>query len=199
MVPPMTELATERLRLRPLVAGDAKRVFALLSDARLYRFLEGLPPANAAELEARFRRWENASVTGRGRGLAQLDRRTCPQRAPVGWFQATVYPCSIGHPGPVAEIAYVVFVEHQRQGFGREGGQAVLRHLFDDLDCLAATVRTDARNTASLRLAERLGFARKRSHGDECLQTEPVGDDILELTRDMFHASRRVGDDSSSA
>lgn len=195
----MTELATDRLRLRPLVAGDAKRVFALLSDARLYEFLEGLPPANAAELETRFRRWETRRSPDEGEVWLNWIAERARNRHPVGWFQATVDPCPIGHPGPVAEIAYVVFVEHQRQGFGREGGQAVLRHLFDDLDCLAATVRTDARNTASLRLAERLGFARKWSHRDECLQTEPVGDDILELTRDMFHASRRVGDDSSSA
>jgi ribosomal-protein-alanine N-acetyltransferase len=195
----MPELVTERLRLRPLVAGDAKRVFAPLSDMRLYEFLEGLPPANVAELEARFRRWETRrSPDGRETWLNWIAERA-RDGLPVGWFQATVFPCPIGHPGPIAEIAYVVFVDHQRRGFGCEGGKAVLRHLFANLDCRTVTVRTDARNEASLRLAERLGFARGTRAGDAALQIGQARDEILELTRAAFRASRRVGDGSSSA
>lgn len=70
----------------------------------------------------------------------------------VGWFQATV------RDDRTSEIAYVVFPDHQRQGFAREAASGVIGHLLRDHRVGRVYATVDRRNAASIALATSLGM-----------------------------------------
>jgi RimJ/RimL family protein N-acetyltransferase len=61
------------------------------------------------------------------------------------------------------EIGYVFHPDHGGHGYATEAAHAVLRLAFDEMDLHRMIARIDARNTASLQLAQRLGM-RKEAH-----------------------------------
>ena len=145
-------LRTPRLDLEPLERRHARAYFGGMRDPKMYVYYAGEPPESIAAAAERLARWESRrSPDGISTWLNWLAR--IRGGAYVGWFQATV-------TGTGALIGYDVFVPHQRQGFGREGVSAMLRHLIDSIgiQCVDATVDTE--NVASIRLLESLGFSR---------------------------------------
>jgi RimJ/RimL family protein N-acetyltransferase len=140
--------------LEPLLPVHAARTFALWQDERLYTFIPLEPPANALALEERYRK------------LAAAARRSPEGKEGLNWFardkatgdyvaliQVTI------RPDAPAYLAYITFAAHWRRGYAYEGCQAVIRWLFgrgtDEIEA-----EMDVRNTASLRLIEKLGFRR---------------------------------------
>ena len=75
---------------------------------------------------------------------------------------------SIGHAGPLAvhddeipELSWTIWdAASEGQGFATEAAQAVWTHLSKDLGWPEMIVRIQPENTASVRLAERLGAER---------------------------------------
>jgi RimJ/RimL family protein N-acetyltransferase len=61
------------------------------------------------------------------------------------------------------EVGWVFHPEHHGRGYATEAAQAILRLAFDGLDLHRMIARIDPRNTASMKLAERLGM-RKEAH-----------------------------------
>jgi aminoglycoside 6'-N-acetyltransferase len=60
-----------------------------------------------------------------------------------------------------AEIGFTLSADRQRLGFGREAVTRLLDHLFTDRGLHKVSAECDARNEASARLLERVGFARE--------------------------------------
>ncbi|MGH2877620.1 MAG: GNAT family N-acetyltransferase [Solirubrobacteraceae bacterium] len=118
-------LESERLVLEPLRSEHAGELAPVLGDAALHHYIGGRPP-DAAEVRARVAR----QVAGRSPdGLERWLNWTVRERKSgqvVGTVQATV-------TGPggcaVAELAWVLGIAHQRQGFAREAAGLVASWL----------------------------------------------------------------------
>jgi RimJ/RimL family protein N-acetyltransferase len=61
------------------------------------------------------------------------------------------------------DLGWVIHPAYGGQGFGTESGRALLHLAFDGLDLHRVVARIDARNTRSVRLAQRLGM-REEAH-----------------------------------
>ncbi len=157
MTPPSIDavLTTPGLLLEPLLAAHATALFGALQEERLYRFIPQDPPTSPEALAARYARVASrCSPDGRERWLnwAMRLRDDGPY---VGTLVASVYP-----DRAAADVAYSVFVPHQRHGYAREGLTRVLAHLYEDHGVQVVAVQIDTRNTPSIALVEALGFAR---------------------------------------
>lgn len=143
-------IATPRLALEPQRAGHAAEMFALLSDAAIYRF-ENAPPASLAWLHERFSKLETRrSADGREAWLNWVLRlRT---GGLIGYVQATV------DAQGQALIAYVLASPHWGQGLAHEAVQAMLAELAGAWQVHRLLAVFKRGNLRSRRLLERLGF-----------------------------------------
>jgi len=145
------QLETARLVLEPLLPEHADKLYPSLREPDLYEFLDDEPPVTASVLEERYRRWSKGrSADGREIWLNWAARVRGTDEY-VGWFQSTVV-------GDEAQIAYLVFVPYQRQGYAREASEAVIHHLTADLHVKVIRATADAKNAASIALAKSLGL-----------------------------------------
>jgi ribosomal-protein-alanine N-acetyltransferase len=153
-------LQTERLDLEPLVPSHAKLLYPQLRDPRLYEFLDSEAPNSVAILETQYRRWEpRRSPDGTQAWLNWAARLR--GGAYVGWFQATV------HENRRSDLAYLVFVAHQRRGLALEACRAIVSFLESEHGVRTLRTTIDARNTASIALAQKLGLTQAggNAHG----------------------------------
>jgi len=148
-------LRSERLVLEPLVEAHAEALFAGFSDPRLHTYIPTDPPASIDALRDRYRRLaKRTSPDGRERWL-NWATRLAAQPIYVGLIEATV------REDATASLAYFVFSEHARRGYGSESAGIVVDHLHRALRVRAVQANIDSRNLASIRLVERLGFIRE--------------------------------------
>lgn len=120
-------LRTARLRVEPVRVGHAEEMAAVLGDPALYAITGGTPPS-AAELAARYRRWERpSSDDGREGWLNWVVLRDADGTA-VGTVQATVTAAA---QGLAADVAWVVGVPFQGHGYATEAAAAVVGWLVE--------------------------------------------------------------------
>jgi RimJ/RimL family protein N-acetyltransferase len=116
-------ITTERLDLTPLQVEDADEMFAVLGDERLHEFIGGRP-ATLAELRERYARLAAGSDKPDEVWLNWIVRRRADSQ-PIGTVQAT-----ITHEGRrTANVAWVIGVDWQNQGFGSEAARALVDWL----------------------------------------------------------------------
>ena len=146
------QIRSARLSLIPLAVADADEMVGVLTGPALYTFTGGSPPS-LGELRARYARL----ATGRSPdGLEEWRNwilRREPDRAAVGYVQATVVD-----GGTRAEIAWVVGLNWQRQGFAAEAVRALVTWLdARGVSALQAHIHPD--HVASAAVARRAGLA----------------------------------------
>jgi RimJ/RimL family protein N-acetyltransferase len=146
-------LATERLHLEPLRVSDAQEMVRVLADEPLYVFIGGTAPT-LDELVARYERQVSGPGTADQKWLNWIVRRKGDDRA-VGFVQATL----TRQPGGwVAELAWLIGLEHQGAGLATEAAAAAQRELRDrGVIEFRAHIADD--NKASVAVATRLGLA----------------------------------------
>ena len=144
-------IETERLVLRPLVLADLEEYLALHEDPEVTRFIDGL---ERPEAEKRLREneleWEE-----RGYGkLAVLDR-------PSGRF--------LGRSGlkywpqfEETEVGWTMHRDAWGRGLATEAARASVDWAFEAFDLPYLTAMVHPENTASVRVAERLGMSQLR-------------------------------------
>lgn len=137
--------------LVPLAVADAEEMVAVLSGAALYAFTGGSPPT-LSELRARYARL----ATGRSPDGRQEWRNWIIRRKPggtaVGYVQAT-----IEDEDRRAEIAWVVGLDWQRQGYAAEAAQALAGWLASHgVTTVQAHIHPD--HAASAAVARRVGL-----------------------------------------
>ncbi|MDS0134283.1 MULTISPECIES: GNAT family N-acetyltransferase [unclassified Amycolatopsis] len=143
-------VVTERLIVRRFEDGDVPAFGAYRSDPEV----------------ARYQSWDvPVSPSDAGRLVAEF--AAADEGAP-GWFQYAVeLRDGGGLAGDVgvcvdpnrmqAELGFTIAREHQRRGYATEAAQAVLDRLFG-MGIRRVSAECDARNKASARLLDRLGF-----------------------------------------
>lgn len=120
-------LETARLELVPLQPHHADELVAVLDDVRLYHFTGG-EAVGLEELRQRYERWSRrVSPDGTERWLNWVILRREDARA-LGTVQATV----VTDDGRlIADVAWIVGVAHQGQGYASESAEALIAWLYD--------------------------------------------------------------------
>lgn len=150
-------LETERLRLRPLRETDVPRIVEACSDPSTRHFLSNLPdPYGPAEGRAYVHdSWWHAATGDRETwAIAARDDDRLLGTVSV-----------MGLTGPThgtGEIGYWMHPDARGSGLMTEAVRAVVDHALDTdgLDLARLAIVAAEGNTASLRIAESLGFAR---------------------------------------
>jgi RimJ/RimL family protein N-acetyltransferase len=145
------QIRSARLSLVPLAVADADEMVGVLSGTALYTFTGGSPPG-LDELRARYARLATGgSPDGREEWRNWILRRE-PGRAAVGYVQATIVD-----EGTRAEIAWVVGLNWQRQGFAAEAVRALVAWLdARGVTVIQAHIHPD--HAASAGVARRAGL-----------------------------------------
>ena len=152
---PQPALKTARFHLEPLTRSHAAELFSLLSDPELYRFIPQEPPASLEALEARYSRLELRQSSRGDQDWLNWVIRSKESRFCVGRIEVTVL-----RDGS-ALLAYEVGTAHWGNGVATEACSAVLESLARDYDVERVVAEVDTRNISSIKLLERLRFARR--------------------------------------
>ena len=145
-------IRSARLCLVPLAVTDAEEMVGVLSAEALYTFTGGSPPG-LDELRARYA----GQAAGRSPDGSEEWRNWIIRREPggqaVGYVQATVVD-----EGRQAEIAWVVGVDWQGQGYAAEAAQALVGWL-GSRGVTTVQARIHPWHAASAAVARRAGLA----------------------------------------
>jgi RimJ/RimL family protein N-acetyltransferase len=117
-------IKSERVELVPLRVEDADEMAAVLGDERLHEFIGGRP-ATLAELRERYARLAAGSGKPDEVWLNWIVRRRADSQ-PIGTVQATI---STREGRRTANVAWVIGVDWQNQGFGSEAARALVDWL----------------------------------------------------------------------
>jgi len=178
----VSRLFTRRLTIRPLERADLGVLTAWYADADLMRHIGDGRAFTAAETElALHRHLDFMARNGFGLMMAELQESGAPIGR-VGFMEWDVDGAAL------LEIGWLIAPEHQGAGFATEAGAALRRHGFVALDRPVLVSVIQPQNTASIRVAEKLGAVRWRSW------TTPGGADVVLYRYDRSELTSGDGD-----
>lgn len=148
----MLVLETERLFLRHFHILDSKPMYSVFGDADVMRFGDG------AQTEEWVRSWlrtclERYYATWGFGPYAVVERR---ERGVIGYCGLFFFPDVNGQPE--IEIGYRLARSSWGQGYATEAASAVRDFAFGTLGIKRLIAMIDPANTASVRIAEKLGM-----------------------------------------
>jgi RimJ/RimL family protein N-acetyltransferase len=153
---PNWPLETERLVLRPFEEGDLDAVYGMQSDAEVARWLYD-EPRTLEETRLHLERkmvlkefaaendWLSAAVIERESGLVVGD-------IALHW---------VSEKHKTGELGFIFDPAHHGRGYATEAARAFLAFAFEGMGFHRVIGRTEARNTASARVLEKLGMRRE--------------------------------------
>jgi RimJ/RimL family protein N-acetyltransferase len=155
-------IRTERLELRPLVAGDADDLAELLEDPLVREWLA----EDVAGLRERFSRWERRESPDGSQAWLNWAARRLDDGAAVAWVQTTVK----GRDS--AEVAYATVPSRRRHGYCAEA----VRGVVEWLDVASVEAHIAASNEGSAAVARALGLRpTDELHDGEVVWSRPLG------------------------
>jgi RimJ/RimL family protein N-acetyltransferase len=177
------KVLTERLVLTPLVAADAASLFAYRSLAEV----------------SRYQNWDPACLGDAAAfidGLARIEFDT-----PGTWFQLGVrlrgtdeLVGDLGvhfiEDGRQVEIGFTLAPEFQGIGLGTEAIEGLLGLLFGQMGKHRVYASADPRNTASIRLLERVGMRQEAHFVESVLFKGEWVDDVVHAMLESEWADR---------
>ncbi len=158
LIDPHVTLETDRLWLEPLVAAHAPALYPVLLDELIYRFIPTEPPTSVQTLAARYARLETRRSPAGDELWLNWALHLKAADAYIGRIEVTL------QADRTAYLAYELSPAFWRQGLAAEACARVLTHLEQAYAVPRVVAEVDTRNTASIRLLERLGFARVAVH-----------------------------------
>jgi RimJ/RimL family protein N-acetyltransferase len=149
------EIETERLILRAYQPDDAALYFNMVRENwdHLYEFLpENVQAMQSEEDAGAILRWLNGEYQQRNLFLFGLWEKT------TGRYVGETYLANPDWHVPSIELGYFLVQKATGQGYATEAARAVLGCAFDYQNMSRVDLQCRADNTASQRVAERLGF-----------------------------------------
>jgi RimJ/RimL family protein N-acetyltransferase len=178
-------ITTTRLRLRPLTGADISALLTYRGDPDVCRYLPFEPMTHevlAARLAGDLGRRE---IAGEGDAVTLGAERISDGRL-IG--DVVLFLRSERHAG--GEIGYAFHPDVAGQGFAAEACTAVLDLAFGVMGLHRVVANMDARNHASMRLAERLGMRREAHHvSAEMFKGEWADLLVYAILADEWHAT----------
>jgi RimJ/RimL family protein N-acetyltransferase len=146
-------IETERLLLRDWRPSDAAPFAALNADPEVARYLGGPMSRDASdELLTRIRsHWREHDF-----GLYAVEVKNSGEF--IGFIGLAI-PSFLPDVLPAVEVGWRLARGHWGRGYATEGARASLAYGFGELGLRQIIALIDPRNTASIRVAERLGMA----------------------------------------
>jgi [ribosomal protein S5]-alanine N-acetyltransferase len=152
---PFPTIETKRLRLRELIAEDAPVVFAIHGDAHAMRHYGTDPlaePADAEKLIERFASWRAQPNPGVRWGLEVRSSGVLIGTCGLFGWNRDWRKCATGY-----ELAPAA----RGQGFMHEALRAAFDWGFSQMQLNRIEAQIHPQNEASLKLVQKLGFARE--------------------------------------
>ena len=153
-------MLTQRLRLRPLVPGDAPAMAVYRSDPEVARYQSWSTPYTVADAELLIE--ELANTNPNAPGWFQYGVELLADGSLIGDLGVRLFENKLQ-----AEIGFTIAAAQQGNGYGPEAVRKMLDHLFIDVGLHKISAECDARNGASAHLLTRVGFRQEgllRSH-----------------------------------
>jgi [ribosomal protein S5]-alanine N-acetyltransferase len=153
--------------LEPRVAAHADALYPVLADPRQRAYHDD-DPVSLDALRERFRQGESRrSPDGREQWLNWAIVLRDGDADAIGFVQATV------RQDHRAWVAYAVATALWGQGLASEAMRAMVEHLSAHEGVTQCMASVDRRNARSVRLLERLGFARTDAAQAAAMQIQP--------------------------
>ena len=146
-------LETSRLTLRPFAPGDLEAMNAMRADAEVARYLyeEPLSEAEARDLLSRKIAGTSWAAEGDWLSVAVVERASGTTVGDLAFHWAS-------ERDRTAEIGFILDPRQQGKGFATESARALIDWAFTSAGFHRVIGRTEARNTASARVLEKLGM-----------------------------------------
>ena len=173
-------LTTERLILQPLTAADADDLYDAFRRPEAMHFMDDPLHTSAAET----RKMVDGMLSGPG---TIWTIRTAADGPALGFVE---YIGNAGVPG----MGYMLHPEHWGNGYMNEAVRAALDYGFDEMGLDRVELWISEENTASLRLAERVGF-RRRGRMRQKYHKDTVGHDkiVYGITAEQWRTGQLAG------
>lgn len=148
-------LTSARLRLEPLALHHAEQLFGLSQDPDLYRLIPREPPQSIEKFRESIRFLEGRiSKDETEYWFNWISIEDATNRI-VGRIEITLNRSSMQ-----AFLAYTTFKPYWQKGFAQEACKEVVKHVLSVWNACSVTIEMDARNQASVKLAESIGAKR---------------------------------------
>jgi RimJ/RimL family protein N-acetyltransferase len=177
-------IRTARLALRPYEPGDLAFLHSMFGREDVCRLLPW-PPMDLEQARAKLdERLGQGHLEADGDPLI-LIAETSDIGRPVGEFMLRLRNVDSRQ----GEIGWSLHPDAQGRGFATEGGREMLRLGFDELGLHRIFADCDSRNTASLRVMERLAMRREAEFVEnEYLKGEWVGEIVCAMLESEWRA-----------
>jgi RimJ/RimL family protein N-acetyltransferase len=184
MLADLLPITTSRLMLRPFKSSDLTFFHSMVSREDVCRYLPWGPmdmDQARAKLEQRLRQ---TRLDADGDPLVLVAEERDSGRM-VGEFMLMLKSLH-SHQG---EVGWSLHPDAQGRGFATEGARAMLGLGFDDLGLHRIAAGCDPRNTASLRVMDRLGMRREAEFVEsEWAKGEWIGEVIYGMLASEWHS-----------
>jgi len=162
-------LETERLLLRGHRVGDLDHMFELWSDAEVVRHTVGTPQTREQSWNRLLRYVGHWAMSGYGYWVVEERENGCPVgEVGLADFRRDTDPLLGSDP----EMGWILAGRAQNKGYATEAGRAVLAWRETSLPGRGTVAIIAPQNSASIRVAEKLGFHESGVavyHGDPIL------------------------------
>jgi len=145
-------IETERLLIRPFVGADAGSMVAVYGDPEVMRFVPGGVLAGLEAIRSELGTHAQAQVAHGFSFWALVERETGRVIGDVGF--------GIFEPTGDVELGYTLARDCWGRGYATEAASACLVAGLEHLATPRIVAVADAENTASLRVAEKIGMER---------------------------------------
>lgn len=148
-------ITSQRLIIRPIQVNDARALFAYRRNAAVNKY-QGWIPQTLEDAETFIQKTATEmNIPGTWFQLALLNKIDKKLIGDMG--------VHFKHERDQVELGFTIASDKQGQGLATEALQAVLSYLFVQMKKHRVTASVDPRNTASIRVLEKLKF-RKEAH-----------------------------------
>lgn len=155
---PMKILETEHLLVRELTLGDLPDLYTLYDGEGMTDYIEPLfPYEEELEYEKNYIQYIYGFY-GYGMWLV-FDKNTGALVGRAGVESKEEWP------EDTVEMGYIIGKDYQRRGYATEVCRAIVDYSASVLEKKRVLCRVSSRNTASVRLMERLGFQKQQNTG----------------------------------
>ena len=147
-------IKTERLHLRPPVAGDSSKMYAIMKDEKLTKFLTWNHHENELTTKGLLKNLINAHKEGRGYHWC-----VCVDEEVVGLIslidvRRIIRLWTINR----AELSYLIGSKYQGKGYATEASRAIRDFGLEELKLHKIIVAHSNKNVESKKICQKLGF-----------------------------------------
>ncbi len=149
-------IETERLFLREFNLQDAERLFVLNHDPDVLKYTGDIPFQNVIQAQKFIETYQKIYISGMGRWA--VEKKATGDF--IGWCGLKKHSCGM------IDLGFRFLKKHWNQGYATESAKACIEFAFNTLELSTIVGRVAQKNTASIRVLEKLGM--KFWKQDEC-------------------------------